>query len=74
MDDEARRRSKETYDLGLGFFGFFAVAFVGVSLFLQVTGRDAVWASLSALAAGAVTLGVWIFRRRFLARPLEEDG
>ena len=72
MDDGARRRGKETYDLGLGFFGFFAVAFVGVSLFLQISGRDAIWASLSALAAGAVELLIWIFRRRFLARSFRE--
>lgn len=74
MDDRTRRRGKETYDLGLGFFGFFAVAFVGVSLFLQISGHPAVWASLCALAAGAVELVIWISRRRFLNRTPHEDS
>ena len=74
MHDTERRRGKETYDLGLGFFGFFAVAFVVVSLILQLSGRDAVWASLSALATGVVVLLVWLFRRRFLARTAEDEA
>ena len=73
MDDERRRRRRDTYDLGLGFFGFFTVAFVGVSLFLQVTGRDAIWASWPAFGAGAVVLVIWLSRRRFLARPSDHD-
>jgi uncharacterized membrane protein len=68
MDDRRRRRSIETYDLGLGFFGFFAVAFFAVSLFLQVTGRDPIWASFSAIVSFAILGAVWLFRRRFIAR------
>jgi hypothetical protein len=76
MDDRRRRQQYrtglQTYDLGVGFFGFFAVAFFAVSLFLQVTGRDPIWASLSALASFAVVGLIWLFRRRFLLRSKDD--
>lgn len=72
MDGRRRRQGIETYDLGLGFFGFFAVAFFAVSLFLQVSGRDAIWASLAAIVSFAITGGVWLFRRRYLLRSKDE--
>lgn len=73
MDDEGRRRGKETYDLGVGFFAFFAVAFFVVSLVLQLTGGDAIWASVSALAAAAILGVIWLFRRRFLASSTRDE-
>jgi lysozyme family protein len=68
MDDRGRRRTKETYDLAIGFFGFFAVAFFVVSLVSQLTGGPAVWASATCLVAAAVVGLLWIFRRRALSR------
>jgi hypothetical protein len=68
MDDRGRRRTKETYDLGIGFFGFFAVAFFVISLVSQLTGGSAVWASWSCLVAAAVVGIMWLFRRRALSR------
>lgn len=73
MDGRRRRQGIETYDLGLGFFGFFAVAFFLVSLFFQIGGRDAIWASLSALVSFAVLGLIWMFRRRFLRRSRDSD-
>jgi hypothetical protein len=71
MDDRRRRRTKETYDLAVGFFGFFAVAFFVVSLVAQLTGGKAVWASACCLVAAAVVAAILIFRRRALRRPEE---
>lgn len=73
MDGRRRRRGIETYDLGLGFFGFFAVAFFLISLFFQIGGRDPIWASLSALVSFAVVGAIWMFRRRFLHRSRDSD-
>lgn len=72
MDGRRRRQAVETYDLGLGFFGFFAVAFFATSLFLQVSGRDAIWASLAALVSFAIVGAVWLFRRRYLLRSKDD--
>ena len=73
MDGRRRRQGIETYDLGLGFFGFFAVAFFLISLFFQIGGRDPIWASLSALVSFAVLGVIWLFRRRFLHRSQDGD-
>jgi hypothetical protein len=72
MDGRRRRQSIETYDLGLGFFAFFSVAFFAISLFLQIGGRDPIWASLAALVAFAITGCVWLFKRRYIQRS--KDG
>jgi hypothetical protein len=72
MDGRRRRQGIETYDLGLGFFGFFAVAFFAVSLFLQISGRDPIWASLSALFSFAVLGAIWLFRKRFVRRSRDD--
>jgi hypothetical protein len=68
MDDRRRRRTKESYDIAIGFFGFFAVAFFVISLITQLTGGSAVWASASCLVAAAVVGVTWIMRRRALLR------
>jgi len=68
MDDRRRRRTKESYDLAIGFFLFFAVAFFVVSLVLQLTGGDAIWASASCLVAAALVAVIWLLRRRALLR------
>jgi hypothetical protein len=69
MDDGRRRRGDlQTYDLGVGFFGFFAVAFFVISLCFQIGGQDSIWASAAALVSFAVVGVIWFFRRRFLLR------
>jgi hypothetical protein len=69
MDDRRRRRTKESYDVAIGFFGFFAVAFFVISLVTQLTGGAAVWASACCLVAAAIVGVTWIFRRRALLKP-----
>ncbi len=49
MDGRRRRDLKETFDLGLGFIGFFAVAFVAITLYLEITKADALISALTAL-------------------------
>lgn len=66
MDGRRRRSDIQTYDLGVGFFGFFAVAFFIISLFFQIGGRDPIWASLAALVSFAIVGVIWFFRRRLL--------
>ena len=73
VDGRRRREILQTYDLGVGFFGFFAVAFFLVSLFFQLGGRDPIWASLTALVAFAVLGAIWMSRRRFLRRSRDGD-
>jgi hypothetical protein len=73
MDGGRRRRSGiQTYDLGIGFFGFFAVAFFAISLSFQITGTDSIWASASALVSFAVVGILWYFRRRFILRSKDD--
>lgn len=67
------RSPTEHHDLAIGFFGFFAIAFVVISLALQVTGREALWASFPALISGGIVLVAWTLRRRHLARADERD-
>ncbi len=69
MDAGRRRRANlQTYDLGVGFFGFFAVAFFVISLVAQLTGMDSIWASAAALLSFVIVALIWVFRRRFLQR------
>jgi hypothetical protein len=73
MNSGRRRQSGiQTYDLGIGFFGFFAVAFFVISLSFQITGMDPIWASASALVSLALVGILWYFRRRFILRSKDD--
>jgi hypothetical protein len=74
MDGRRRRELKETFDLGLGFIGFFAVAFLAITLWLEITGKDALWSSLTALVLILFEVGLWYLRRRVLNPPGGPDG
>lgn len=74
MDGRRRRDLKETFDLGLGFIGFFAVAFVAITLWLEITRKDALWSSLTALVLILFEVGLWFLRRRVLNPPDGPDG
>lgn len=74
MDGRRRRDLKETFDLGLGFIGFFAVAFVAITLWLEITKQDALIAALTALVLLLFELGLWLLRRSVLNRPDRPDG
>jgi hypothetical protein len=69
MDGRRRREVKETFDLGLGFVGFFTLAFFAITLFLELTGRDALIAALTTLALALLLTALWVLRRRMLGRP-----
>ncbi len=73
MDGRRRREVKETLDLGLGFIGFFAVAFFAITLFLEITQRDALISALTTLVLILFEVGLWFLRRHML-RPEEPDG
>lgn len=74
MDGRRRRDLKETFDLGLGFIGFFAVAFVAITLYLEVTGKDALASALTALVLLLFEVGLWFLRRNVLDRPEDPGG
>jgi hypothetical protein len=74
MDGRRRRDLKETFDLGLGFIGFFAVAFVGITLYLEITRKDALVSALTALVLILFEVGLWFLRRSVLNRPEGPDG
>lgn len=74
MDGRRRRDLKETFDLGLGFIGFFAVAFVAITLYLEITRKDALVSALTALVLILFEVGLWFLRRSVLSRPDEPDG
>lgn len=74
MDGRRRRDLKETFDLGLGFIGFFAVAFVAITLYLEITKADALISALTALVLLLFETGLWFLRRSVLNRPDRPDG
>jgi hypothetical protein len=74
MDGRRRRDLKETFDLGLGFIGFFAVAFVGITLYLEITNAPALVSALTALVLILFEVGLWLLRRNVLKRPDHPDG
>ena len=67
MDEGRRRRDlKESLDIAVGFVGFFTAAFFAVTLFLELTGRDALWSALTTLVLALLLVWLWRFRRRTL--------
>lgn len=74
MDERRRRRDlKESLDIAVGFVGFFAAAFFAVTLFLELTGRDALWSALTTLVLAGLLAWVWWFRRRTLRTEETRD-
>ncbi|CAM5493336.1 hypothetical protein [Leifsonia shinshuensis] len=68
-----RNDPKEFVDLGLGFVGFFAVAFVIITASCELTGQPAlVWAVIS-LVLVAVFIALLQARRRIQASRLRAE-
>jgi hypothetical protein len=68
MDGRGRRRTKERFDLGIGFLGFFGVAFFLITLVSEIRGDAAVgWAVITLLLAAMVT-SLWFGKRKALRR------
>jgi len=68
MDGRRRRSIQEAFDLVVGFFGFFAVAFCIITLVYEVLRKDALGWALATLAFAVLAAGVWFLRREVLRR------
>ena len=67
-DGRRRREIKETLDLGLGFVGFFALAFLVITFVTEITGGDAlIWSGVTIFLL-VVVGSLWLLRRRLLDR------
>lgn len=74
MDGRGRRQTKERFDLGIGFLGFFGVAFFLITLVAEIRGDAAVgWAVITLLLAAMVTSLV-LGKRKALRRIDELDA
>ena len=74
MDGRGRRQTKERFDLGIGFLGFFAVAFFLFTLVAEIRGDQAVgWAVITLLLA-AMVASLWFGKRKALRRIDESDA
>ena len=74
MDGRRRRQTKERFDLGIGFLGFFGVAFFLFTLVAEIRGDQAVgWAVITLLLALMVTSLV-LGKRTALRRIDELDA
>ena len=71
MDGRRRRQIKERFDLGIGFLGFFAVAFFVFTLVAEITGAAAVGWALITLLLALMIASLWFGRRKAL-RQLDE--
>ncbi|WP_025158083.1 hypothetical protein [Leifsonia aquatica] len=68
---------REAVDVGLGFVGFFAVAFFVITLVCELTGEPALTWALITLVLVLLFVALWQARRRILAarlRALEEQA
>lgn len=68
MDGRRRRSIKEGFDLGIGFFGFFAVAFCVITLVFEVLRQDALGWALGTLVLALITAGIFWIRQAVLRR------
>jgi hypothetical protein len=76
MDGRRRRSVQEAFDLVVGFFGFFAVAFCIITLVFEILRQDALGWAITTLVLALCTTAAWFVRREALRRidhPLEED-
>jgi protein-S-isoprenylcysteine O-methyltransferase Ste14 len=64
----------EVVDVGIGIVGFFAFAFLIVTIVTELTGADALGWALTLLALVLVLVVLWQARRRIAAsrRPADE--
>jgi len=67
------RDSREVVDVGLGFVGFFAVAFLGITVFCELTAEPALGWALTLLALVLAFIGLLQLRRRIIARRQEAE-
>lgn len=74
MDGRRRRQTKERFDLGIGFFGFFGVAFFLFTLVAEITGAPAVGWALITLLLALMVVSLWFGRRKALRRQDELDA
>ena len=65
-----RNDPKEFVDVGLGFVGFFGVAFVIITAVCELTGQPALPWALVSLTLVVVFIALWQARRRILAARL----
>jgi hypothetical protein len=67
--------SLELVDVGIGIVGFFAFAFLIVTIVMELTGADALGWALTLLALVLILVVLWQARRRIVAsrRPADEE-
>ena len=63
--------SREVVDVGLGFTGFFALAFLGITVWCELTGQPALGWALTLLVLVLAFIGLLQWRRRIIARRQE---
>ena len=61
-------RSGEDFDIIIGFLGFWALVLLGITLFLEVTGRPALLPAMVLLVVVLALWGMIRLRRRLPAR------
>jgi len=68
--------SLELVDVGIGIVGFFAFAFLIVTIVTELMGADALGWALTLLALVLALVLLWQARRRIVAsrRPADEDA
>ncbi len=64
---------REAVDVGLGFVGFFAVAFFVITLVCELTGQPALAWALITLVLVLLFVALWQARRRILAARLRAE-
>jgi hypothetical protein len=65
--------SREVVDVGLGFVGFFALAFLGITVYCELTGEPALGWALTLLVLVLAFIGLLQLRRRIIARRQEAE-
>ena len=65
--------SREVVDVGLGFVGFFGLAFLGITLYCELTGEPALGWALTLLVLVLAFIGLLQLRRRIIARRQEAE-
>jgi hypothetical protein len=65
--------SREVVDVGLGFVGFFALAFLGITVYCELTGEPALGWALTLLVLVLAFIVLLQLRRRIIARRQEAE-
>ncbi|MBW4042155.1 MAG: hypothetical protein HIU86_08510 [Acidobacteria bacterium] len=74
MDGRGRRQVTERFDLGIGFLGFFAVAFFLITLFAEIRGDQAVGWAVITLVLAAMVVSLLRGKRKALRRMDQSDA